>query len=110
MKVEYFVEIGKEEIALFLAQEHLHLDWHVEVKLHNLQIAHVLLLGVYELVDDLLHLHLLLGHLLESMFFDINAQIGQLFVHLHVRVGHPRMSAQHVLTTAIERGRRWHAA
>jgi len=61
--------------------------------LHYLQVAHMLLLCVYELVDDLLDLHVLLGKLLELTAVDVLAEVGKLLFHLHVRVDHPGAAA-----------------
>ena len=96
MKIQNLFQVGKEQISFVVTEQNLEFDGLVEMVLHDLQIAHMLLLGVYELVDDLLHFHFLLAQLLKLLTLYVEAQIGQLLVHLHVRVVHPRVSARRI--------------
>jgi len=93
VQAENLLQIGKKQIALLFAEKHLGLDRDIEMILHDLQVAHMLLLCVYEFVDDLLDLHVLLGELLELAAVDVLAEVGKLLFHLHVRVDHPGAAA-----------------
>lgn len=91
MKLEDLFQVGKHDIQLVFGQVHVDFDGQIEVILEYFQIADVLLLGVNELVDDLLGLDLLVAHGEETVGVGaVDVERRQLLVELNVRAVHPR--------------------